>query len=358
MSAAVASAAVVVPVVAVVLAARVDRATISADVARRLDELKRTTRRPANVREQVLLIGDSVLGVADGPSVADETRRRISADPRGRDVSTSVFWWPGLLVTSEWCLADDFLEFDADRVVLEVNLRSLGAGTALAFGFPELAGRVRADRFVEGLSLPLSVSGITAGQMLFDRALVVTGLEDAWTRVVDAEARVYNLRDRADRALDALLAVHSVDERRGAAFQDGLARFHVPGKLRERREHVAETLWNVRLGVAPSYPPFRILGALVRRFADAGKHPLVWAAPVNVDHYRSIGVDVSGFARSVESMRAVVEENGGRLLDLHTTLRDAQLGDASDHATAHGPGAGTAALGAHLAQGILDTEAR
>jgi hypothetical protein len=149
-----------------------------------------------------------------------------------------------------------------------------------------------------------------------------------------------------------------MEERHRSAFWDGLARYHVPGRLRERREHLDHTVWSVRRGVSPSYPPFTILGKVIRAFARAGKRPMVWTAPVNVDHIRSLGLPVTGFDRSIASMRIVVEENGGTLLDLHAVLRDSEIADAADHAASKGPAPGTKILGGLLADAILRAGAR
>jgi poly-D-alanine transfer protein DltD len=152
--------------------------------------------------------------------------------------------------------------------------------------------------------------------------------------------------------------VFTLEARARALWVYGIDHFHVPGKLRERKESVLGTRWTVRTGATASYPPLQILAAVVRRFADAGRRPLVWIGPVNVDHLMSLGVDVSGFEKSVAAIRTVVEGNGGKLLDLHATLREEQFLDAGDHATSTGEHPGSKIVADHIVAGLLSSENR
>ena len=326
---------------------------ISADVPARIAAVKRAKSRQRG-RERLLLVGDSVLGVGERYPLSLAVEKALARTRgRGSRIHVDTMWWPGWAVTSEYCLADELVEFDAQRVVLEVNLRSLGTQ---ALGYPELAGYVRASHFLEALGLPLDAVGITANRLLFYRQLVASGAEEAWTRSIDVQARFFNLRDKVETAIEQRLHLRALDERKLLFFAYSMAHYQVPGKLREQRARVLGSAWGALSGFDPTYPPLRTLGALVRRFSEAKQRPLVWIAPVNVDYLTSLGIDVSGFDRSASAVRAVVEANGGDLLDLHAVLRDAQFADAGDHATSAGPGQGTDALARRIVARILAAE--
>jgi hypothetical protein len=96
----------------------------------------------------------------------------------------------------------------------------------------------------------------------------------------------------------------------------------------------------------------RVLGALVHRFHEAGIGVLVWVSPTNVEHLASLGVELDGLERTVQSARAVVEANGGTLVDLHATLHDSGFRDPADHFTLDGEDSGGATVARRLAQAI------
>jgi hypothetical protein len=354
-SAVISAGALLFLAVVAVAALSPDRTMISPDLLVRLDEVRRAFADKAGERG-VLFVGDSILGAGEGMTVARSVERSLGERSQKYRFAAEVLWWPGLLIMNEYCIADDLADLGADRIVLEVNLHSLSAAAAVRYSYPELAGHIHAARFMEALDLPLDIAGITENRLLFYRLLVASGLEAPWAQSIDSQARIFNLRERAERAMERKLGVFTLDARALALWDYGVAHFHVPGRARERIESVLGARWTMRTGATTSYPPLRILGAVVRRFASAGRRPLVWIAPVNVDHLMSIGIDVSGFDRSAAAIRSVVEENGGTSLDLHAALRDAEFLDAGDHATSRGERPGTEIIANHIVAALLSSE--
>jgi hypothetical protein len=332
---------------------KVPRGPMALDVVDRI-EATRSSMRAARSPERILLVGDSVvnqqLPIPIHAAMEDELGRIAGTGFPQRVYPLS---WPGWSILGEYCVGDEMLRMNPTRVVLEVNLRGLAVPAAYGPGFPELSGYIHPFRFLEALGLPLSQAGVTANRALYYRLLVASGATPLWKLLLDVQARLYRLREPVERAVEDEVGVHSWQERRATYLRESLRLILEPGKYRESRAHALSTLGIPLRGFGPTYPPMLTLGALLRRFVEANKRPLVWIAPLNVEHLHGLGIDTAGVDRSVESIRKVVEDSGATLLDLHAALPDDAFADPADHPTSEGERSGTDIVGVRLARALL-----
>jgi len=333
------------------------RNILSFDLLPPLENVRREFRR-YGLGENILLVGDSVLGPGHGLPVSQAVPVALRKVEGAAQKHVVPFWRLGLSLAAEYFIADDLAELGEDRVVLEVNLRLLAAACGGCWHYPDLAGHVRPARYPEALRLLLDVMGIIANRLVFYRLVVASGFEPVWASLVQTQARFYNLRDRIEPAFEAQVGLETAEARRRGAYLAAFADLTMTDKPREPREHVLGKVWAAREGVDETYPPLGLLGGIVRRLAEAKKRPLVWIAPVNVDHLRSIGVSVSGFDVSAAAIRSVVERNGGTILDLHDALRDADFVDSFDHPTTKGDAPGSAIIAERIAAVLLAEDAK
>jgi hypothetical protein len=297
------------------------------------------------VHPRIALVGDSMLlGEEGDKTVGSEVRR--SFELLGFDPPLTALAWPALGPISDYCLADEIIAARPDLVALEVNLRGLQAGPLGPVGFPELAGYVRASRFVEAASLPLWDAGITFDRLLFYRAIVASGFERQWARLLNRQARMLRLRDMAEGK--------SLLERRFVLGATSYKRKIVPGRNRAQKSLVMENLRSALDGVAPDGARLRVLGATLRALRKGGIPVLVWVAPVNVEHLRSLGLSVARLDETIRSTREVAETAGAAFTDFHSLLPDAGFRDSGDHVTIEGPVDGSEILGGHLALAIIE----
>ncbi|HVU04369.1 MAG TPA: hypothetical protein VHE30_21575 [Polyangiaceae bacterium] len=332
------------------------RNATSLDLLPRVEQVRKTFRR-AGRAERILLVGDSVLNTGTPSPVPNAVQRGLLRSGHSPFVLSTV-WWPGWSPTSEYSMGDDLLALNPDRIVFEVNPKALGANALSTFGYPELSGHLALRRYPEAFSLALSQAGITLNRALFYRALLAAGLEPVLALALDVQAKLFLARDTLEAAVERATDVYTLPLRKTEGALNLLATTLVPGRFRANRSSTLVAFDAVFGGVDERYPPLVTLGVLVRRFAAAGKRPLVWVAPTNVDHYRTLDLDLRGLPRTIAAMRTVVERNGGTFVDLHEILRDAQFGDSGDHPSCEGPASGAAVLGASIASAIHASEGR
>jgi hypothetical protein len=312
----------------------------------------------AHVRK-VLMLGDSVLNPAVPHPVPTSTQLALhEKGPRGRGIRIYPLSWPGWSLAGQYCLLDDLLRLGPDQVLLELNFRGLTVESARGFSQGELAGFLSADHYLEALSLPLPQAGVTPDRLLFYRTLVAGKELRTWKTLLDIQARLYNAREPAEQAFERFVGVNSMATRKLALLFEAVHRAYAAGQDRESRDRAIASLSPTLAGIEPDFPPLATLAAVVRRVAASGRSPLVWIAPINVDHLLKLDVDVRGLDRSVRSVRRVVEESGGELVDFHASLRDKDFADAGDHPSTDGERTGAELLGDLLARALLDSEAK
>ena len=111
-----------------------------------------------------------------------------------------------------------------------------------------------------------------------------------------------------------------------------------------------------RSGASGDANRLHILKATLDYFHRSGIPTVVWVAPVNIDHLRSLGLSIDGLSRSLGTIRKLVESSGAGFVDFHALLPDGAFRDARDHVTPDGEASGATALGEVLARVILWSE--
>jgi hypothetical protein len=127
-------------------------------------------------------------------------------------------------------------------------------------------------------------------------------------------------------------------------------------KLPRMSKYAAErSLAPLLRGVSPQHPTLRILAAIVARFTRAHIPTLVYAAPINVEHMRRLGLPVEEVDRSLQTIAQVVQQHGGEFVDLHAVLPDRAFRDPGDHFTFDGEPNGTFRLASRVAAALMNS---
>jgi hypothetical protein len=304
-------------------------------------------------KKRVALIGDSVLL----PEPRKESVPIKLVKALGRSSGTSadlhVLSWPALGPIAAYCLLDEILAVRPDIVVLEVNLRSVGARQLGAFGFPELAGYIRANRLPEAAFLPLSDAGITLDRLLMYRSLFALGAQKPWASLADRQARLVHVRDFVeDRIARATGGERALLGRQFAIAAWVYARDLTPGRNRITKHAALVKLRPVLEGVPPEGTRLRVLSATLERLGAAGVPTVVWVPPVNLEHMGSLGFSSDGLSRSAKSVGLVTKAAGASFVDLHGILGNDAFVDSGDHLTGDGSEDGARAVGDRLAREV------
>jgi hypothetical protein len=303
----------------------------------------------------VALLGDSVLAAPLGETALPEATREALArlgEP-GRKIKLCPFGWPGWGVSGQYFLADEIVRARPDRIALELNLRALGPATAGTMSYPELAGWLETSHLWEAASLPLSYAGLTLDRLLFYRLLAVGGVEEEWANLLRRQARLFSLREPLEVWVDQATGEHSLFQRRVDGLAAAFNRAMVPGKRRLRTAGLEPMLGEALGGIEPGHPRLRILKATLDRYRRAGIPTLVWVAPTNIEHLRSLGLSLTGIDRSMTTLRQLVESSGAMFADFHALLPDKAFRDEGDHTTSSGESGGVRVLAEELAVSIV-----
>lgn len=303
---------------------------------------------------RIAFLGDSVLmGEPGWPSVPSATQRALRfQDGPVRGANVHDLAWPAWGPAGQYCLVDELIEAHPDVVVLEMNLRTLGPRPLGSLGYPEFSGFVRTRRLLEAALLPLSFAGITLNRMLFYRLLVANGAEGLWQALLDRQARLFNVRAVLEPYLDEKRKSRAYQERRAFILMDGIRKSYVNGKPRATLSAAKDVLGSALAGLDASYDRVRVFDAVLREFRRAGLPVLVWVAPVNVDHLRSIGISTERLKTTVATLRRVTERRGAEFVDFHAVFHDDVFRDGGDHLNFAEEPNGTVRLGERLAAAI------
>jgi hypothetical protein len=106
-------------------------------------------------------------------------------------------------------------------------------------------------------------------------------------------------------------------------------------------------------GIGRDDPVLKILGALLRFYRERGVEVIVFANPINLEHFQSLGImQQSRLPESMAAIGEVVEASGARFADLHDRLPDAAFRDHLGHFTTEAPVNGTSMLAEMLADEV------
>jgi len=304
---------------------------------------------------RIAIVGDSMLFALPGmPSLPDRLNAFFRHQKgRNRQATVHPLSWPAWSMIGQYCVADEIVAAKPDLIALELNARSLEPGPLGIFSYTEMAGWIEPRRWLEAMRLPLWDAGVTLNRLLFYRLLVAAELEAPWRALIDRQARLLNSRDPVE---DWLVKKMGGITTQGASFMSSFGtqiRYSVPGKNRGTAEMLDRQIGSLMRGMDADSPRLRLLGALLRRFHEAGIPTVVWLSPINVEHLKSLGMSFAGLDHSIASVRAVVEASGAELADFHGLLPDALFRDAGDHFTLDGEHSGGAILAPRLGRALL-----
>lgn len=285
-------------------------------------------------RPRILFLGDSLVMDLFPPDRSVPARLRALLRRQGRQGRRDGAQVRRLAATgmggfSHYFLSEAFAGLEPELVILSVNLRWFSR----AWNRNEravLVGWLPLRRWAEAASLPLHDVGVTADLALLQRALVASGAAPGWYRLRREQVRAVHGRQRLEGRLQVWLGQSSgVDYR---TLQAATERRRLVSQGHITAENARRLLGEVLHGLRADNPTLDALDRLLARLRAAGARSLVYAAPVNVEHLRRLGVyDAHGVARSMATLEAVVRRNGGAFLDLHDLLGDADFADFSDH---------------------------
>jgi len=278
----------------------------------------------------VVWFGDStIFSTAKHRSYVDETTRTLLA-PLG--LHTLNVASPGLDFFAYYPLVAHMLERRPRLIVLIVNFRLFAAKGLAPYG--DLLAQLPLGDVPSALTLPFGLRGMTAARLLMVRAL-------RWRW--------------ADQASLYLAGVPRLVADATASY---LGDDPEPGGLSQLQRDVQ---WSYTRPLDADDPVVRLVGATVSLAAREGVRVLVIASPVS----REVQGDYSpeGYAARVAVVGDAVTAHGGKFLDLHAALPEAQFADNQGHFTPEGHATmlrlTTPAVGHELvAAGVWDSATR
>jgi hypothetical protein len=306
---------------------------------------------PIEPEPRIAYYGDSMLAAGDTIGVSGALSVSLNTRFLRRPVVQVVsIAFPGSNVFDYYSLADVVMQNEPGLVIVPLNLSTLAGG---AFLRPQLAGWISVGRLPVALTLPLHWIGLTVDRVLFYSAIVSSGCAPYWVRLVREQVRLGSVRDR-------------VASRLGAASGDGSGTQTPSSQWRALRQ------WNkgavdrvgdghaaryepAMAGATASHPLLRMLGETVEVFERRGIPVVVYTSPINLEWLERVGpFDADGLATTLESARDVVERAGGRYVDFHALLPEAEFLDRAGHFTLEGERSGAASLGKALARVVAN----
>jgi hypothetical protein len=284
----------------------------------------------------VAYLGDSLSmdGTLPNTSVPRQLRRALANSERPipggmfRSVVASA-----LTPFSFFFASERIADLRPDLVIMELNLWAFSRAWT-RMDRPEMAGLLPASRWADAARLPLEAVGVSADRLVFYRSLIAGGALDAWHRLQGEQARVVKALQEVEQALPhagpfAGGAEYAEQHRLATSAQREVKR---PNGTRATADTVKQSLGDVLAGIPEDNPTLLAVGALLARFERAGIPVLVFVAPTNVEHLRSLGLlDARGLALTLERIESVVRRHGADFLDLHDRLEDAAFKDYLDH---------------------------
>lgn len=344
----------------VVNVSRVPRPNMTLDLIPRLAVFRSQMKRD-HARVRVAMMGDSMV-FTDGPGISmpEWVRRELVARQGKRRTGVHVLSWAAWGTAPEYCMVDEIAGSKPDLLVLELNLRLLGPAPLGAVSYTELSGHIANDRLLEAAFLPLSHAGMTLGRMLFYRGIVLTKHEAQFQDIVTRQAMLFDVREPLEKWLDSKTHTRLYEDRRLAWGYTLSARYLAAGTTHSRDSlpHAHDALGDVLDGIQEDHPRLVVLRAMLQDFRKLGVPVLVWVSPINLDHLKSLGLDLDGIERSMGTIERSVEGSGAHFVDLHALLRDDEFADAGDHYLREGSPSAARRVGQELGLAIAREEER
>jgi len=274
----------------------------------------------------IAFLGDSLVVDMSPPRDNAPTRLQRLLRPAADVHDLSL---PGLTLLSHYYLGPELARAEPDLAILSLNLASFGPAL-LGSERREMAGLLPASHWPEALGLPLHRGGVAFSDLVWFRALFALGLREPWQRANEYQAR---LSSGYWAAME--WAEKRSSDRQQLSFRAYQRIRRLARRQRSRRAtplYVEERLGPLFGPLPEDDPMLAVLGAWLRELRSAGVDVLVYAAPVNVDHLRTLDVyDEDAVRVSLGRIGAAVEARDGHFLDLHALLRDEHFRDGSDH---------------------------
>ncbi len=314
--------------------------------------------RQSSTAETIAITGGSMImppsrpveaGVHAMPERLDQELQELAPE---RKIQIVPLRWGGFGQLQNYFFADEIAEAGVQRVVVSLNLRSIARAWTGTWTKPELAGFIAPRRLPDALALPLHVVDLTADRLLLYMFLKNALGYPAWRYTTKEQSR-------AMQALEVLS--ESADRWMNLKAHRGFVRLTLREQKRQEEERlslegVMHEYGPVLAGVDTRHPVLRVLGATLRTWRDAGIEVLVVVLPVNIEHWRSLGLvgDGQAVARSIAAIEAVVRTSGGSFLDLHGLLGKEGFRDPAGHLTYTGEVNGNERVVDILAPALLE----
>jgi len=284
--------------------------------------------------QRVAWLGDSTLIKETGePPISlrlqDRVRELTGNRPRVRVRTVAA---PGQNAYEYYFLAENVVRAQPDQVLMLFQLATLGEVWLQRFRRPEIAGWVPPGRLVELLGLPLSPVGLTTDRLLLGMTVVGAGGGSAWIQLQKQQGRVDRARKDLDRWIASRTGTLSLAEFEKIAGVHFAATRHTEDWKRWNELGARPHYETAFLGVSPDHPVLQMLAAALRVYREAGIYTHLYVGPVNVEHFRRLGIyDDQGAAETLAVLRRIATEHAAEFSDLHALLPDRGFRDAGGH---------------------------
>jgi hypothetical protein len=335
-------------------AAEIPHPDVDLSVGLRLSEALRALAQQPRQGARVLFLGDSLAMDTSPPDDSIPTRlaRALRANwlaPRDLELRRVV--GSGIGGFSHYFLSEEAAAARPDVVVLGLNLHWFSRPWNQTIERPVLVGWLPARRWPEAAALPLHAVGVSADLAIGYRALVASGAVRAWHRLRQEQLRAVYARRRLESALQRRAGFPADPGYRKLHFAQRAAR---SGVERATPESARGMLGEVFRGIDERHPTLQAVDRALACHAAAGAALVVYAAPINVEHLRQLGVyDAEGLARTLALLEARARLHGARWLDLHALLPDAAFSDFVDHLKTGGELDATGRVARELVRPVL-----
>jgi hypothetical protein len=259
---------------------------------------------PRNPVPLVAWMGDSTIMGVRRPSypqvLAPRLRERVRTDSRVIAGAAFDFY-------TYYYLMGPVLDLKPDLIVAVAHLSTFALKRTNRFTYNDLCSMVPTAELPRAALLPFAARRLSIARLMLARLLRL---------------------DAGEQALFFFEGLRSL-------YQDAPAWKPLGPReppLRIDPREVATAVKAYDIPVSRLSPLVRMMGATVRMASDRGTEVLVIGIPIPHETLRKRWrYDEAVYARRFAVLRAVVEENGGRFLDLHEALETREFADVGGH---------------------------